>query len=179
MSKFSNLKKKILADKNCPKIINNASTIHVNINNTNEILSPYTEDNKPIINTEFANFLDNSVKDISVKQDLTIEITSGNHNPDTISSAIKNYYYNEFMDSQRKLKFNLILVISTLIIGIIALAVTLVEGFNLPRVINGTIDIFAWVFIWEAFDLFFFRRAELRHEQHRQMNFINAKIILK
>lgn len=180
MSNYRTLKKQILSNTACPKISSDNSSIHISINNSKEILSPYTEDNRPIINGEFASFLENSVKDVSIKRDLTLEIASKDQALDAISSAIKNYYYNEFVDSQRKLRHNLIASIITLLIGLIALSLTIIlNSLDVPLIVGGAVDIFAWVFIWEAVDLFFFRRAELRYQQHRQINFINAKIICK
>ncbi len=179
MSKYSKLKKELLNDHSCPKAVDNDSTINININNCSEIISPYAENNKPVISGEFANFLENSVKDIPVNKPLNIEISSNDCDLQTTSTAVKNYYYNEFIDTQRKLKNNLIASILSLIIGLIALAVTItLTTLNAPLIINGAIDIFAWVFMWEAFDLFFLRRVELRYTERRQMNFITAKITL-
>ncbi len=179
MSRYSQLKQKLLSTNNMANSNNNMAKISININNTNEIISPYAEDNKEVINSEFASFLDNSVKDVSPKQDLTLEISANNCDLNKISTAIKNYYFNEFIDSQRKLKRNLVFSICTLIIGLMALALTIVfNSLNTPLIV-GAIDIFAWVFMWEAFDLFFFRRAELKYHQYRQMNFINAIITKK
>lgn len=179
MSKYSNLKQNILANGNCPKIISDNGTINININDTTELLSPYAEDNRAVISNDFAEFLNNSVKDVSPKQDITINITSKQGTIDNIQTAIKSYYYNEFIDIERKLKFNLLASIITFIIGLIAIAISIIQYVvNLP-VLAGAIDVFAWVFMWEAFDLFFFRRTELKHQQLRYANFINATINLK
>ena len=169
MSKYSKLKKELLQNKNCPTMSTNDNTIHISVDDISQVISPYSEDNRPVINNEFAEFLNNSVKDISIKQNITLEITSKNCDHETISSAIKSYYYNEFVDSQRKLKFNLFASLSTLIIGLLALALSLLQNVVSYSLLAGVIDIFAWVFVWEAVDLFFFRRAELKHLQHRQM----------
>ena len=180
MSKYNKLKQEILSKQNCPNEITQDTTIHINITDTNQVLSPYSEDNKVVINSEFASFLQNSVKDVSVKNDLTLEISSKNCDIDTLSNAIKNYYTNEFIDSQRKLRYNLIFSIMTFAIGLIALAFSMLyEVLNFHIIIIGALDIFTWVFMWEAFDKFFFGRSELKYNQYRQMNFINAKIISK
>lgn len=180
MSRYKDLKKEILSNKSCPKLLSQDKVIHININNASEIISPYAEDNRVVINSEFANFLENSVKDLSIKQDLTLEISSKESNLDVISTAIKNYYYNEFIDSERKLKRNLIFSISTFIIGLIALACSIAFNvFETQLLLGGAIDIFAWVFVWESVDLLFFQRAEIKYQQCRQLNFIKSKIILK
>ena len=179
MSKYSQLKKELQL-KNKQVSASNTTHININIANSDEIISPYAEDNKVVINSEFANFLENSVKDISPKQDISIYVTSPNHDIETISAAIKNYYNNEFMDTERKLKHNLSFSIITLLIGLIALSINIIlSSLNTPVIIGNAIDIFGWVFVWEAVDVFFFRRAELKFKQYREINFINAKIISK
>lgn len=178
MARYSELKQQIM-NKHNHQSADKDNTIHLNINTTSETLSPYAEDGKVVINSEFANFLENSVKDVSVKNDLTFEISSKSTDLKILSKAIKNYYYNEFIDSQRKLKRNLLFCIITFIVGIFALASTMLYQFlDFSILLTGALDIFAWVFIWESFDKFFFERPELKYHQYRQMNFINAKIIL-
>ena len=180
MSKYHKLKRKILSSLPSQTQCDQNATININIQDANDIISSYAEDNQEVINSEFANFLDNSVKDVSPKCDLTLQISATNCNADKISTAIKNYYFNEFRDTQRKLRNNLIFSICTLIIGLLALALTItLHTLDIPLLLGGAVDIFAWVFVWESFDLFFFRRAELKYQQYRQINFINSKIILK
>ncbi|MBQ3502891.1 MAG: hypothetical protein IJA72_04450 [Clostridia bacterium] len=179
MSKYNKLKKEILNHKHCPKLISDDNSIDINIIDSSEILSPYTEDNRPIITNDFAEFLNNSVKDISIKQNISINISTQNGNAENISNAVKTYYYNEFVDVERKLKFNLLSSMILLIVGIIAFAVSIAQYIAKLPVLAGAIDIYAWVFMWEAFDLFFFRRTELKYQQRRYANFITAKINLK
>jgi len=179
MSKYSKLKKEIISNYNYSKNNSNNSTININIDSTGDIISHYSEDNKVVINNEFANFLENSVKDVSVKQSLTLKISASNCDLNKISTSIKNYYFNEFIDYQRKLKNNIIFSLTTFLIGLLALASSiLLATFDTPLIIGGAIDIFAWVFMWESVDLFFFKRNELKYQQYRYINFINAKIIL-
>lgn len=179
MSKYSKLKKELLNSNHCPKVVEDNATISININDSSEIISPYAENNKPVISGEFASFLENSVKDIPANKSLKIEIISNNCDLQATSTAITNYYYNEFADSQRKLKHNFIASVLLFIVGIIALSATIIlTALDTPLIISGTIDILAWVLLWEAFDLFFLRRVELRHSERRQMNFITAKISL-
>ena len=77
-------------------------------------------------------------------------------------------------------KRNLIFSIVSLLIGLSILSVAIIlNSIHFPIIVYSALDIFAWVFIWESVEVFFFHRAELRHQQLRQMNFINANIILK
>ena len=177
MTRFSKLKRELVKKENKKATNIKTNIIHININSKTDIISSYSEDNKPTINNEFASFLDNAVKDIPVKSQLTLEISCNKDNQTNITKGIKNYYLNECIETERKLKHNLFFSLSTFIIGILALALTF--WFNFPKVVNGAIDIFAWVFVWESFDVFFFRRKELKFAQYRQLKYINANIIFK
>lgn len=179
MSRYSKLKHDILKGKNSPKLLSSDGVINIDINDSSEIISQYTENNSPVISNDFADFLNNSVKDVSLKRDITIQISAKQGNLPDITNAIKTYYYNEFIDIERKLRFNLFSSLILLIIGIIAFALSIAQYVAEIPILAGAIDIFAWVFMWEAFDLFFFRRKELKHQQRRYANFIMANIILK
>ncbi len=179
MNKYRKLKKEILSHKYCPKLISDNNSININITDSTEILSPYTEDNRPVITNDFAEFLNNSVKDIPIKQDISITISTQKGKTKNIPTAIKTYYYNEFVDIERKLKFNMMSSILLLLIGLVAFAISIAHYIAEMPILAGSIDIFAWVFEWESFDLFFFRRRELKHQQRRYSNFITAKINLK
>ena len=74
MATESALKRKI---KNCKEYENPASNVvKISVKDAGEIISPFAENQQAIISSDFAHFLENSVKDVSVKQDLTIEISA-------------------------------------------------------------------------------------------------------
>lgn len=176
MTKYAKAKRNL--KKNKPRT--NSNPVHISLNDSKNVISPFTENNQKVISGDFATFLDNAVKDVPIKEDLTLEITTKKYDHDTISTAIKNYYHNEFVESERKLKNNLVFALITLFIGLCTLTVSLVLTFTeILVVLQSAISIFSWVFVWEAFDLLCFRRTELKYLQHRQINFINAKIIIK
>lgn len=177
MATYSALKRKI---KNCKEYENPASNVvKISVKDAGEIISPFAENQQAIISSDFAHFLENSVKDVSVKQDLTIEISAKKKTDDTsVAAAIRSYYHNEFQETQRKLRRNLFAAITTFMIGIVMLVCSLYLAQNNP-ILLGLLNIFTWVFVWEAVHLVVFERTELRHQQYRQMNFINAKIIVQ
>lgn len=157
-----------------------SNPVQISLNDSKNVISPFAENNQKVISGDFAEFLENAVKDVPIKEDLTLEISTKKYDHETISTAIKNYYHNEFVESERQLKNNLIFALVTLFIGLCALTISLVLTYKeILVVLQGTISIFSWVFMWESFDLLCFRRPELRHQQHRYINFINAKIVIK
>ena len=80
--------------------------MQISLNDSKNVISPFAENNQKVISGDFAEFLENAVKDVPIKEDLTLEITTKKYDHETISTAIKNYYYNEFVESERKLKNN-------------------------------------------------------------------------
>lgn len=155
--------------------------INLTVYDDSSFLSPYSSDNEEIISDEVAGFLENSAKQIKPTRSLKINIKSKtiaeNEKP-VYLRAIKNYYENESAEIKRNLKFNLI---ATLILFAISVVVLLalflvVEKFNI-QVLTEIVTIMAWVFLWEAVDLFFIRRPLLRRELHRCENLKNSEIV--
>lgn len=93
-------------------------------------------------------------------------------------TAIRNYYQVEYRETWKELRRNAIDVLAMLLFSacIFALAVILETVAHANAVILNMIDVFAWVFTWEAVDLFFFRRPQLRKEQNRNAAAIDAEI---
>ena len=60
---------------------------------------------------------------------------------------------------------------------VFALAIILEATTNASAVILNMIDVFAWVFTWEAVDIFFFQRPKLHKEQQRNVAAIDAEIV--
>lgn len=50
---------------------------------------------------------------------------------------------------------------------------------NASAVILNMIDVFAWVFTWEAVDIFFLQRPKLHKEQQRNTAAIDAEIVFE
>ena len=63
-----------------------------------------------------------------------------------------------------------------LIIGIVVIAVSVFFYVFSHNIVGEIIDIVAWVFVWEAVDLFFFRSPILIREKLKCKHFIEAEI---
>ncbi len=63
--------------------------------------------------------------------------------------------------------------------AIFALAIILENTTNASAVILNMIDVFAWVFTWEAVDIFFLQRPKLHKEQQRNTAAIDAEIVFE
>ena len=157
------------------------ATINLTVYDDSNFLSPYSSDNEEIISDEVAGFLENSAKQIKPTRSLKINIKSKtiaeNEKP-VYLRAIKNYYENESVEIKRNLKFNLIATLILFAISVVVLLVLflVVAKFNI-QVLTEIVTIMAWVFLWEAVDLFFIRRPLLRRELHRCENLKNSEIV--
>lgn len=157
------------------------ASINLIVYDDSSFLSPYSSDNEEIVSDEVAGFLENSAKQIKPTSSLKINIKSKtiaeNEKP-VYLRAIKNYYENESAEIKRNLKFNLIATLILFAISVVVLLVLflVVAKFNI-QVLTEIVTIMAWVFLWEAVDLFFIRRPLLRRELHRCENLKNSEIV--
>lgn len=161
---------------------NNRRIIRLNISDDSNFLSPFSVKGNLLISSETAEFLNlnikHNLKDSGVKLILygnTIDETE----KEVYKAAIKNYYQVEYTETMRELQRNLLCSIIMFLFSacIFALAVILEATTQANAVILNMIDVFAWVFTWEAVDLIFFQRPKLHKEQNRNIAAINADIV--
>lgn len=154
--------------------------IEIEIKDKSEVLSPFYAQNKETINNEFANFLDNFTKSFPPSQGLHLSINCPEVKPedeDVFSRAVKNYYLNSTIEAERKISNNTKLLLVMILLSIISLtALFLVHYFDVFWLIEEVFDIIAWVFVWEAVDIFAFQRSLLRYEKQRNLSLYNSFI---
>ena len=156
------------------------TTIKMSIRDDSDMLSPYCETGKPVISSNVAEFLENSASGYHPKERLSLEIASNcidDTEKERYRKAIRNYFALKYEDVKRDMRRKTIISVWFTIIGILALTLMFVlDGFNLDSLWIECIDIFAWVFLWEAVDQFFIERGGLLLRQKRLLNFINMDI---
>ena len=139
------------------------ANINMTINNDDDFLSHFCEPGKPLISTELADFIENSANDFHPNEKLSL-----------------NIYSNCITDDEkviRSLKQKRIIAISFSIVGIIALAFMFIcSNMGIKQIWIECINIFAWVFIWEAVDLLFIEQKSLLIRRKRLINFIEMSI---
>lgn len=146
-------------------------------------LSAYSGKDGAVIAGDVAEFLDNAVKPLALRDDLHLIITSSQIDDGEkiiYRKAIKNYYRGEVIDSDKRLHRNKLASFWMLIAGfvIIAAAVTL-KLLGIGEVLVEAVDIAGWVFLWESVHLFFIERPLLKYEQLRACALYNAKVSYK
>lgn len=159
---------------------NGKRVIKMTVKNDDGFLSPYSLKDKPILSSDTVDFLEHSVKDTDTDDEILFEITSAvidETEKAEYTSAIKNYYSREIAETKTKLKRNGISSFIMLILGILVFALRIVFSSTLNNeIVLNVLDVVAWVFVWEATDLFFFKRSEMRSEQLKNLKIYTAEL---
>lgn len=152
--------------------------ISVKVEHSEQVFSKYSYDNKDILNKELSEYLWDNAKLVPSHKNLQIKFFSKCALDKTeVASAIKSHYKREMIETKDEIrkanKFSLI----TIIFGIISLAILFVLYKKFDNYFIVTIlDITAWVFVWEAVDVFFLRCPELKQRYRRYNKLYSSKI---
>lgn len=159
---------------------NKNSIINLNVLDDSNFLSLYSLEGKPVISSEIADFLENSAKEFHPKDDLTLNIYSScidNNEKAIYSKAIKNYFDLQIKSCNFELKRKTFVGSLFSLVGIIALGfMFILSNKEMKELWIECIDIFAWVFLWEAVDQLFIERGTLITKRKRFNSFYNMKI---
>ena len=157
------------------------AVINMTVLDDNEFLSPYGEEKDIVISRETAAFLEHSTRAIHHNRDLTLVISSNvidEKEKVLYKKGIHNYFENSFLALQKDLKRNLLTSTIFALIGVLYFAVLIVISLFVDYdLILEMLSIAGWVFLWEAVELFFIDRTEMKNRQYRAYAFLNAKII--
>lgn len=137
-----------------------------------EFLSPYSETNTPVISGEVAEFLENGANAAHLKDNFELNLNSNCIDGDKqtrYEQAIRNYFSLKLNAEHRELSRNNVMSLLFAIIGIVGLAFMIIcdQVLNMQAIWVECIDIFAWVFLWEAVDQFFIERRKIIRNRRR------------
>lgn len=154
--------------------------IHITVADDSHFISPYSTANAPQLTHETAEFLEHSIKHLKNDNQIKFVISGKtiDENEKVIyKRAIRNYYMQEIAETKSELKHNSAISILMTFIGIIVFSIgLLLNHYNIFPLILSIVDVVAWVFVWEAVDVFFFRRSALRAEQLKYLKILTAEI---
>lgn len=156
------------------------AVINMTVLNDDNFLSPYSETDKPVISEEVASFLDNAASARSPKQKLAVKIFGDCIDDEErvkYGVAMKNYFRHKWDSVIRELRRNAVISALFFLVGVAGLAfMILCDHLQVKAIWVEVIDIFAWVFLWEAVDQFFIERRKLLTEKSRIKNFLDAPV---
>ncbi len=152
----------------------------MSVSNDDDFLSPYAENGKPVISSEVAEFLENAASAFHPSQPLALNVHGDcidENERKAYPQAIKNYFSLQYRGVLRDMKRKTMIAAVFAIVGILALISMFVfSASGLGEVWVECIDIFAWVFLWEAVDQFFIERAGLQLRSRRLKNFTEMRV---
>ncbi|MDE6273421.1 MAG: hypothetical protein K2L87_00030 [Clostridiales bacterium] len=156
------------------------AVIEMSVLKDEDFLSDFSSGKAPTVSGEVAEFLNESAMAFLPKEQLHIKIYSDcidSEEEKSYKTALREYYVRHYKRNRQELRRNAIVSAIMFLIGIAALSIGVTFTFFGRHEVWGEIlDIFAWVFIWEAVDLFFLERSVLRMGRMRCLSFIAAKI---
>lgn len=158
---------------------NGKSVIRMSVSDDGDFLSPYSNSEQSVISSEVASFLDNEAESLDLKRPVHIMVsgaTIDKNERKIYPAAIKKYYRGRIADTGARLKKNLISTIIMAVIGAAILSACVFLHVNDISVVAELADIAAWVFAWEAVDLFFLERPLLMREQLHNCRLYEAEI---
>lgn len=156
--------------------------IDVVVNDEDSILSSFSG-NDPTISNEFSEYIENKTTIKHIKNQLTINIIC-----DTIDEkeevlyreAIKNNYILKYLESRKEMIRDFIIAGAMLLVGILVLILAVILELNgKNNIILEIYDIIAWVFVWEATDIVFFKRTITNLKRKKYYCLMNAKVNYK
>lgn len=154
------------------------AVVVLTVRDDSTFLSPYSANERNVISEEVAEFLEHSLKPVRPKERIHIELHS-----DVISSgelreyngAIHNYYANCYESTRLETRRLYRISFFMALVAVVALSAMLfLEAFSQNQILIEIIDIFAWVFMWEAVDIFFLQCTLLRYKQMRYLALIDC-----
>lgn len=154
--------------------------VEVGVRDKSEVIAPFSVDGKLSINMELASTLDNLGKSLSPKDRLHFNIKCENWSDQEkfdLASAIKYYFSNCMIETQRKLESNFKIFLTMVALSIFfVLLLFLADFIAAPFIVIEVIDIITWGFVWEAVDLIAFQRKLYLFEYNRDKVIYNMKI---
>ncbi len=164
------------SDSECEFDEEGRAIINMVVKNDDSFLSAYSEHNTPTVSSEVAEFIESSTHYLKPNQPLTLRIHSDAIDEEEMEIyrvAIKEHYLKKYIESKREFRFNITSVLLLVLAGIIALVLSFRVQHNIW---SEVIDIAAWVFLWEAVDIFFFKNRAGNINRKRYISYISMKV---
>lgn len=177
---FKNLAKEIRTLKKPQEDAEGRRLVRIGMADGYDFLSPLSPNGEPYITSDTAQFLEQSTKHLRPDSSLHFVFEGASiseTDKEKYTKAIRNYYHNEFMEVVRELAKNMTQTIIMVLISAIVFTLNIfLKNHGVDQVLYSIIDIVAWVFAWEATEIFFLQRPALRLRRLRLFNIIQASI---
>lgn len=154
--------------------------VNMNVGDDSNFLSMFSVTANPVISSEVAEFVEFSTRLLPPGADITLRIHSNcidDQEKKIYTAAIKQFYQEQYIVIAKELRRNNVITMLLALAGIACLGLMFaLERFLSSAIWIEVIDIVAWVFLWEAVDIRFFRNRKLKSDKLRYVSFMNMNI---
>lgn len=150
----------------CQRDSDNRIIINMSVKDDDNFLSSFSQTADPVISSEVSEFIESSTQSFRPGELITLRIHSDcidDNEKSIYEGAIKEHYMELYVKYKRELKRNCILALSFAVLGVLTLSFAMFYEYYMSNPVwTEVIDIAAWVFLWEAVDIFALRNRELK-----------------
>lgn len=154
--------------------------IDMNVKDDTNFLSVFSASNNPVISNDVAEFIENNTHFIRANEQLSLNIKSNcidETEQKVYKDAIKEYFTEKYRANERELKVQNKIALLLAFLGVLILVLAVFLNYRMSSVIwSEVVDIAAWVFLWEAVDIKFFKTRELSLKRKRYIALIDMEI---
>lgn len=154
--------------------------VNLNVTDDSNFLSVFSVSEHPVISSEVAEFLDFNTQLLPPEADIVLRIHGDcvDENEQRIyPAAIRQYYQEQQIVAAKELRRNRIIALFLGAIGVLCLSAMLATSSFFPNEVwPEVMDVVAWVFLWEAVDIYFFKSRELKARVKRCAAYCRMKV---
>lgn len=153
--------------------------VDMTVNDDGDFLSRFSESENPVINSDVADFIENTTKSIPPSAMISLRIHSDcidDKEKVVYDKAIREYYTEKYISADKERKRNLLISAIMLFFGVLILSTAIMLEYANNIIWSEVIDIVAWVLIWEATDVIFFKNRALKLQRLRALTYISMNI---
>lgn len=153
--------------------------VDMTVNDDGDFLSRFSESENPVINSDVADFIENTTKSIPPSAMISLRIHSDcidDKEKMVYDKAIREYYTEKYISADKERKRNLLISAIMLFFGVLILSTAIMLEYANNIIWSEVIDIVAWVLIWEATDVIFFKNRALKLQRLRALTYISMNI---
>ncbi|MBQ8448896.1 MAG: hypothetical protein IJX27_08230 [Clostridia bacterium] len=182
LNSIKEIKKEIRSRKNEHKKDSDGRVlVDLRVINDESFLSPYSTENHNIISEELSDFIEHSLAPVPGDKPIHFRIFSDvitEEEQKEYCRAIHSHYGDKYRYTimEKKKLHKLALIMSLVAIGAMAFMIGIDISGARVEIFTEIIDIFAWVFMWEAVDIFFLQCTMLNFKQKRYLRLYDSII---
>lgn len=178
--RIKELKKDVELAEEVEETSDGRAIVDITVDDLDDFYSPYSPKSFKLLNPQMVEYIDEYSKTIPASQELILRISATNKTDEAknrIKKTIRRTFVEKIANINTELRRNLLSAIIFMAVGILFLAgVIIANTLDLGATVYEILDIIAWVFVWEAVDIFFMERHKKRVEKLRYAKLAVAEI---